>query len=119
MGIVTDSTPVEDPKDPEKCTVFALYRLFASDTERAEMERHYREGGMGYGEAKKALLAKIEGLFGPLRERRRELLAHTDDLESVLAQGANRARKHALPLLERVREAVGFHARTRSRGALG
>jgi tryptophanyl-tRNA synthetase len=119
MGIVTDSTPVEDPKDPDKCTVFALYKLFATDAERAEMGRRYREGGMGYGEAKKALLSRIEETFGPLRERKRELAARPDDLEDVLARGADRARKHAGPLLERVREAVGFRPRTRSRDSRG
>src|SRR5262249_6599057 len=58
MGIVTDSTPVEAPKDPATSTLFALYRLFASGAERAEMEQRFRAGGYGYGEAKKALLAR-------------------------------------------------------------
>ena len=74
MSIVTDSTPVEDPKDPETCTVFLLYRLFATPDELAEMERRFRAGGYGYGEAKKELLAKIEEKFGPHRERKKELL---------------------------------------------
>jgi len=114
MGIVTDSTPVEDPKDPDTCTVSLLYRLFASPDERAEMDARYRAGGLGYGEAKKALLAKIEEQFGPLRERKRELLGHPDDLEAVLAEGAARAREPAGALLERVRTAVGFSAKPRA-----
>ena len=65
MGIVTDSTPVEDPKDPDRCTVFALYRLFATPDETEEMASRYRAGGMGYGEAKKALHEKVEALVGP------------------------------------------------------
>ncbi len=113
MSIVTDSTPVEEPKDPAKCTVFALYRLFATAGEREEMERRYRAGGMGYGEAKKALLAKVEETFGPAREKRRELLARPDDLADVLADGAVRARAHARPLLERVRTAAGLTPRPR------
>jgi tryptophanyl-tRNA synthetase len=114
MSIVTDSTPVEDPKDPERCTVFALYRLFATQAEREEMAARYRAGGYGYGEAKQALLAKIEETFGPLRERKKELAARPDDLEDVLADGAARARASAAPLLERVRTAVGFTPRSRA-----
>jgi len=113
MSIVTDSTPVEDPKDPDRCTVFALYRLFADDAERAEMAERYRRGGTGYGEVKKALLAKIEERFGPQRERKSELLARPDDLQDVLAHGAARARESARALMERVREAVGLTARVR------
>jgi len=113
MGIVTDSTPVEDPKDPDKCTVFALYKLFATDDEREEMRARYLAGGMGYGDAKKALLAKIEDKFGPLRERKRDLMVRPDDLQDTLARGAARAREHARPLLERVRTAVGFSGRVR------
>jgi tryptophanyl-tRNA synthetase len=113
MSIVTDSTPVEDPKDPEKCTVFLLYRLFATEDEVAEMEERFRAGGYGYGEAKKALFAKVEDKFGPHRERKRELLARPADLHDILAQGAKRARAVARPLLEEVRSAVGLTATPR------
>jgi tryptophanyl-tRNA synthetase len=113
MSIVTDSTPVEDPKDPEKDTVFALYRLFATDAERAGMERRYREGGLGYGEAKKALHEKLEELVGPAREKREGWLSRPRDLDDVLADGARRAREFAEPLLERVRGAVGLTPRPR------
>lgn len=108
MSIVTDSTPVEQPKDPDTCTVSMLYRLFATPEERAEMDRRYRAGGMGYGDAKKALLAKVEAAFGPARERRRELLARPDELTDLLQDGARRAREHVRPLLGRIREAAGF-----------
>ncbi|MGQ0723371.1 MAG: tryptophan--tRNA ligase [Candidatus Eiseniibacteriota bacterium] len=114
MSIVTDSTPVESPKDPEHCTVFALYSLFASPEEKADMAAKYRAGGYGYGDAKKALLAKIEDKFGPLRERKRELAARPDDLEDVLADGAARARESAGPLMERVRTAIGLRPRSRA-----
>ena len=113
MSIVTDSTPVEDPKNPAKDTVFKLYSLFATPDERAEMERRYHAGGMGYGEAKKALLEKVEATFGPARAKRKEWLERPDDLEDVLKSGAERARKSVRPLLERVREAVGFTGRPR------
>ncbi|GJM45058.1 MAG: tryptophan--tRNA ligase [Gemmatimonadota bacterium] len=113
MGIVTDSTPVEDPKDPDTCTIFSLYTLFASEEERKELAARYRAGGMGYGDAKKALHEKAEELIGPARERRKEWLSRPDDLEAVLKDGARRARESALPLLERIRETVGFPARPR------
>jgi tryptophanyl-tRNA synthetase len=113
MSIVTDSTPVEEPKDPTTCTVFALYRLFATNEERDEMERRYRAGGMGYGEAKKALLEKIEATFGPARETRRAWLERPSDLQDVLADGARRARATMHPLLERVRESAGFTGKPR------
>jgi tryptophanyl-tRNA synthetase len=114
MGIVTDSTPVENPKDPDSCTVSLLYRLFATPEEREEMNARYRAGGFGYGDAKKALLAKVEEKFSPLRETKRDLLSRPDDLHDVLADGAERARESAGALLEKVREAVGFAARPRS-----
>src|ERR1700682_1149982 len=69
MGIVTDSSTVADPKDPAKCNVFALYSLFATEEEKAELAARYRAGGMGYGEAKAALLAKIDAYFQPFREK--------------------------------------------------
>lgn len=116
MSIVTDSTPVEDPKDPEKCTVFLLYRLFATADELAEMEQRLRAGGYGYGEAKKELHKKVEAKFGPHRERKRELLARPRDLHDILARGAERARAVARPLLEEVRSAVGVTATPRVPG---
>jgi tryptophanyl-tRNA synthetase len=115
MGIVTDSTPVEDPKDPDTCTVSLLYRLFATRQEREEMDRRYRAGGLGYGDAKKELLAKVEEKFGALRAKRQALLDHPDELEDILADGAARARESARALLEKVRAAVGFRARPRVR----
>ncbi len=111
MGIVTDSTSVADPKDPGKCTVFALYSLFASEEEKEALAARYRAGGMGYGEAKKLLLEKINGFFGPLRERRRQLAADLPAIERVLAEGARRARAEAQQTMALVREAVGMKPR--------
>jgi tryptophanyl-tRNA synthetase len=113
MGIVTDSTPVDEPKDPDTCTVFALYRLVATEAEREEMAARYRAGGMGYGEAKKALLDKLETTFAPVRERKRELVTHPDTVYDVLSDGAARARASMEPLLEKAREAVGFERHPR------
>jgi tryptophanyl-tRNA synthetase len=108
MGIVTDSSTVADPKDPERCNVFALYRLFASEEEKAAMAARYRAGGMGYGEAKVELLEKIDRYFGPARERRKQLAKDPGTVEDVLRQGARRARAEAQKTMALVREAIGM-----------
>src|SRR5438477_733608 len=108
MGIVTDSTPVEAFKDPDKDTVFALYSLFATEAERAALGDRYRAGGMGYGEAKQMLLAKIDEHFGPFREKRKQLAADPAYVEGVLRQGAAKARAEARATMKLVREAAGF-----------
>jgi tryptophanyl-tRNA synthetase len=108
MSIVTDSTPVEAPKDPERCNVFGLYSLFATDEEKATLAARYRAGGMGYGEAKKMLLEKINAHFGPAREKRKQLAAHPEQVEDVLRGGAKRARAEARKTMELVRQAVGM-----------
>jgi tryptophanyl-tRNA synthetase len=112
MGIVTDSQPVEAPKDPEKCTVFALYSLFATDEERDALAARYRAGGLGYGEVKYLLLEKINAYFGPIREKRKQLAARPEQVEEVLRQGAVRARAEAQKTMALVREAVGFKPRS-------
>jgi tryptophanyl-tRNA synthetase len=109
--IVTDSKAVADAKDPERDNVFALYSLFASDAEKAELARRYRAGGMGYGDAKLMLLAKIDELFGPARERRRQLAKDAGYVEEVLLKGAHRAREEAGTTMALVREAVGMKPR--------
>ena len=73
MRIVTDSTPVEEPKDPEKCTVFALLQLVTEEQERQEWEERYRKGPMGYGEAKKRLAELTNEMLEPFRQRYEEL----------------------------------------------
>jgi tryptophanyl-tRNA synthetase len=108
MGIVTDSSTVADPKDPSKDTVFALYSLFATEEEKAALAARYRAGGMGYGEAKTALLAKIDAYFGPFRERRKQLARDPAYVEDVLREGAKRARAEARQTMGLVRTAVGM-----------
>ena len=108
MRIVTDSKGLEEPKDPAACNVFALYKLFASDAQRQEMEANYRGGNYGYGHAKKALAAAFEEMFAPFRARRAELQADPGYVEDVLREGGARARAAARETLDRAREAVGI-----------
>ncbi len=108
MSIKTDSTPVEAPKDPERCNCFALLKLLAEPDEVAEWERRYRAGGMGYGEVKKRLFELYEQKFGPARERRADWAARPDDVEDILRTSARKARAVACEVMEEVREACGI-----------
>ncbi len=109
MSIVTDSTPLEAPKDPDKCNVFKLYSLFATPQEQQELAEKYRAGGFGYGQAKQMLYEKIEQYFATARQRRRELAKEPGLVEEVLRQGAARARAEARATMALVRRAVGLN----------
>ena len=111
MGIKTDSKALEDPKDPETCAVFDLFRLFADESQQQELAARYRAGGMGYGDAKQALYDAAMHYFGPSFERRAHLENSPDDVEDILRQGARRARAKAQEVLQRVRSACGLAAR--------
>ncbi|UCE60925.1 MAG: tryptophan--tRNA ligase [Phycisphaerales bacterium] len=108
MSIKTDSTPVDAPKNPDTCNVFAIYRLLATPEETAALEEEYRRGGMGYGEAKKRLADVAERLLGPAREQREKLMADPDYVEDVLCDGARRARAIATEVMADVRDACGL-----------
>ena len=108
MKIITDSTPMEEPKNPDTCNVFALYKLMATPEEQAELRQRYLAGNMGYGHAKQALYEKYSEFFAPMRERRKQLLEKPQLVEDVLQDGAARARKVAQQTLQRVRQAVGL-----------
>lgn len=108
MRIVTDSTPVEDPKDPEKCNVFALLKLLAEPEELAEWKNRYRTGPLGYGEVKKRLVELLVEYFQPYRQKRIELENDLDYVKQVLAKGAARARAVAAQTLARARKAAGL-----------
>ena len=112
MKIVTDSTPVEERKDPDKCNVFALLKLVAPPDELTDWENKYRNGGMGYGQAKKRLAELIIEYFEPFRQKRAELEKDIDHVKNVLADGAERARAEACETLIRARKAVGLEALT-------
>jgi tryptophanyl-tRNA synthetase len=108
MQIVTDSTPLEEPKNPDTCNAFALYKLFATDAEAADLATRYRAGGFGYGTAKKELLAKINDYFAPMREKRAELEKNPDFVNEVLRKGAEKARAETRKTLQAARRAVGL-----------
>jgi tryptophanyl-tRNA synthetase len=108
MRIVTDPTPVEDPKNPDKCNVFQIYRLFLDKGRETELRRRYLAGGLGYGEVKHELFETIRDFFAPYAERRKELLADQDGLRRILGQGAERARHAAQRILRKVRKKTGL-----------
>ena len=108
MSIVTDSTPVEAPKDPARSTIFQLYSLFASKEELADMRVRFEKGGTGYGEFKKELFEKLWDYFAAMRKRREEILRDKSYIDNVLARGAERANEVAGQVMERVRGAVGL-----------
>jgi len=108
MGIVTDSTPVQEPKDPDECNVYALYRLFATEDQAQDMAERYRAGGMGYGEAKKELLQMMLDYFADARRRKQELIENPSYVEDVLQAGAAKAREKAAQVLHRCRAACGY-----------
>jgi tryptophanyl-tRNA synthetase len=107
MSIVTDSTPLEAPKDPDNCAVYAMYALFADEQQQQEMAARYRAGGMGYGDAKKALFELFMEYFAEARQRRQELANDMDYVVDVLRTGAVHARAVAAETVERVRHACG------------
>jgi tryptophanyl-tRNA synthetase len=108
MQIVTDSTPLEAPKDPSKCNVYALLKLFASPEEASDVAERYRAGGYGYGHAKTRLAELINERFAPARTRYAEFAARPDTVRDVLRDGGRRARDVAGATMERVRATCGL-----------
>ena len=106
--IVTDSTPLEEPKNPHTCNVLALLKLFASDEELQEIEAAYAAGGYGYGHAKKRLAELINELFAPAREKYAELQSRPDTVMDILREGGRKARHVAQATMQRVRDAAGL-----------
>ncbi|CAO5180967.1 tryptophanyl-tRNA synthetase [Frankia sp. AiPs1] len=109
-GIVSDSTPVEEPKNPDACAAFALYENFASPEEIKDMRARLEAGGTGWGELKNALYETLNTWLSPLRDRHDDLIAPGSDLDAILADGAERARDRARPVLAGVRHAIGISA---------
>lgn len=108
MRIVTDSRPVEEPKEPDGDLLYQLYSLFVEEPARRQMADMYRAGGFGYGQVKKALADAAEAYFAPARERRAELAAHPGRVAEMLGDGASRARRKAAEVLRRAKQACGL-----------
>ena len=108
MSIVTDSTPVEAPKDPDKSTIVQLYSLFASKDEIANMRERFKTGGTGYGDFKKQLFERLWEYFAPMRKRREEIQRDKSYIDNVFAKGAKHANEIADRVMTRVRAAVGL-----------
>jgi tryptophanyl-tRNA synthetase len=108
MSIVTDSTPVDESKDPGNSTIFRLYSLVATKDEIATMRDQFLKGGKGYGDFKKQLFEKLWEYFAPMRKRREEILADKSYIDEVLERGATRANEIADQVMKRVRSAVGL-----------
>ncbi|MCX7656205.1 MAG: tryptophan--tRNA ligase [Treponemataceae bacterium] len=108
MRIVTNSQTVEEPKDPDKCQIFALYKLFATAEEQSRLAQRYRSGGMGWGEAKEALFQVMNRELTPIRERYEAYMANPAELDRILAEGAEKARAIAQKTIQRLRRAIGI-----------
>nr|WP_314289576.1 tryptophan--tRNA ligase [uncultured Capnocytophaga sp.] len=108
MAIQTDSTPLEEPKDPDTCNVMKIYRLLATENQITTMENQYRAGGYGYGNAKQALYELIVEKFKKPRERYAYYMEHLNELDAILKEGATKAHKVANETLRRVRTKIGY-----------
>jgi tryptophanyl-tRNA synthetase len=108
MSIVTDSTPLEEPKNPDQCNVFSLYRLLASEEQISEMRQKYEHGNYGYGHAKQELFELLLDKFRQPREVFSHYMDNPHELEARLESGEARAREVALPVLDKVRKKLGF-----------
>lgn len=108
MSIVTDATPLEAPKDPDTCNVFALYKLLASEPEIVLMRENYLKGGYGYGHAKTDLFELLLVKFKTQRETYDHYMNNRNELDEKLQIGADKARVIAKATLKRVREKLRF-----------
>lgn len=108
MSIQTDSTPLEEPKNPDTCNVFALYKLVASDSEIAEMRKKYQAGGYGYGTAKQELYELLLKKYAFQREKYAYYMENLPEIDAALEKGAEKAREVADKVLERVRRKLGY-----------
>lgn len=108
MSIETDSTPLEDPKDPDTCNVYGIYKLLATEEQTADMRKKYEQGGFGYGHAKQALYELILDKFSTERERFNYYMENLNEIDDILALGAEKARKIANETLKRVRSKIGY-----------
>jgi tryptophanyl-tRNA synthetase len=108
MAIVTDSTPLEEPKDPDKCNLYTLLSLFLNADEKQDLANRYRQGGLGYAQIKQDLFARMWDYFAPHRARRAQLAQDLGEIRRIMTKGAQKARQAAAPTLDLVRRRVGL-----------
>ena len=108
MRIVTDPTPVDEPKNPDTCNIFQIYRLFLDKAGVEELRQRYLTPGLRYGDVKQELFETTRDFFAPYAEKRRELLADPEGLRKILAAGADKARYTAVKTLRKVRKKGGL-----------
>lgn len=108
MSIVTDARGVDEPKDPDNCNLYAMYKLFSTPDELAALRERYLAPGLKYVDVKKELIERIWNFFAPHREKHDELMAHPDTIRDILKEGANKARNVAMETLTKVRDKVGL-----------
>jgi len=108
MKIKTDSTPLEEAKDPDSCNLFALYKLVANPEQIEQMRANYLAGNYGYGQAKQAFFELILENFGTERERYHYYMGHLEEIDAVLLEGARKAHLVADDVLSRVRTKLGY-----------
>ena len=108
MSIITDSVSVDDPKDPENCTVFKLFEIIADKSDVLELEKKYRNGGFGYGHAKKDLFEVILEKYKSQRELYNYYINNESVIEQKLIKGAEKANEIATTVLDRVRQNIGY-----------
>ena len=108
MKIKTDSTPLEEPKNPDTCNLFALYKLLASEEQVAEMRANYEGGNYGYGHAKQAFYELLIEKFAEERARYNYYMENLEEVDKALVIGSEKARVVATDVLKRVRKKVGY-----------
>jgi tryptophanyl-tRNA synthetase len=108
MAIQTDATPVEEPKDPDSCNLFQIFRLFAPPERLQEVRDLYVNGGAAYGYIKLELFELIADYFAEARQRKAEFLSDPEEVRRIMAKGAEKARAKASVTLDLVRHRVGL-----------
>ena len=108
MSIVSDSAGIDEPKDPNKSVIFAIYKLFLNETDLNTLRNRFETPGLRYGDIKKELFSTIMDYFAPYRKRREELVANRGYVEELLQKGAGKAHSAASPVIDRVRSKLGI-----------
>jgi tryptophanyl-tRNA synthetase len=109
MKIQTNSLGPDEPKDPDTCTLFSIYRAFATESETCAMADRYREG-IAWGVMKQELFEYINALLAEPRQRYNDLIKNPEDIEAILAKGAEKARAFSVPFLQKIRSAIGIRS---------